>query len=42
MPRWMVMASMPLSFGMMAIEFARFLVRGERTSWRRCPGIAGE
>ena len=27
MPRWMLMASMPLSFGMMAIEFARLLVR---------------
>jgi C4-dicarboxylate transporter DctQ subunit len=29
MPRWMLMASMPLSFGMMALEFLRFLVRGE-------------
>jgi len=29
MPRWMLMASMPLSFGMMALEFIRFLVRGE-------------
>ena len=29
MPRWMLMASMPLSFGMMAVEFARLLVRGE-------------
>jgi C4-dicarboxylate transporter, DctQ subunit len=29
MPRWMLMASMPLSFGMMALEFVRFLVRGE-------------
>jgi TRAP-type C4-dicarboxylate transport system permease small subunit len=29
MPRWMLMASMPLSFGMMALEFARLLVRGE-------------
>lgn len=29
MPRWMLMASMPLSFGMMAIEFARLLVRRE-------------
>ena len=29
MPRWMLMASMPLSFGMMAIEFARLLARGE-------------
>jgi C4-dicarboxylate transporter, DctQ subunit len=29
MPRWMLMASMPLSFGMMAIEFVRLLVRGE-------------
>lgn len=29
MPRWMLMASMPLSFGMMALEFMRFLVRGE-------------
>jgi C4-dicarboxylate transporter, DctQ subunit len=29
MPRWMLMASMPLSFGMMALEFIRFLVRRE-------------
>jgi len=29
MPRWMLMACMPLSFGMMAIEFVRLLVRGE-------------
>jgi C4-dicarboxylate transporter, DctQ subunit len=29
MPRWMLMASMPLSFGMMALEFMRFLVRRE-------------
>jgi len=29
MPRWMLMASMPLSFGMMALEFLRLLVRRE-------------
>jgi C4-dicarboxylate transporter DctQ subunit len=29
MPRWMLMASMPLAFGMMAVEFARLLARGE-------------
>ena len=29
MPRWMLMLFMPLSFGMMAIEFLRLLVRGE-------------
>lgn len=29
MPRWMLMLFMPLSFGMMAIEFLRFFVRGE-------------
>ena len=29
MPRWMLMASMPLSFGMMALEFIRLLARGE-------------
>ena len=29
MPRWMLMASMPLAFGMMALEFMRFLLRGE-------------
>ena len=29
MPRWMLMAFMPLSFGMMAIEFLRLLLRGE-------------
>jgi C4-dicarboxylate transporter, DctQ subunit len=29
MPRWILMAAMPLSFGMMAIEFIRLLVRRE-------------
>lgn len=29
MPRWVLMLSMPLSFGMMALEFLRLLVRGE-------------
>lgn len=29
MPRWMLMASMPLAFGMMAVEFLRLLARGE-------------
>jgi C4-dicarboxylate transporter DctQ subunit len=29
MPRWMLMLSMPLAFGMMALEFLRLLVRGE-------------
>ena len=29
MPRWMIVGWIPLSFLMMAIEFARFLVRGE-------------
>src|SRR3972149_1154287 len=29
MPRWMLMAFMPLCFGMMAIEFRRFFARGE-------------
>jgi TRAP-type C4-dicarboxylate transport system permease small subunit len=29
MPRWMLMAFMPLAFGMMALEFLRLLVRGE-------------
>jgi TRAP-type C4-dicarboxylate transport system permease small subunit len=29
MPRWMLMLGMPLSFGMMALEFMRLLVRGE-------------
>src|SRR5690349_11163923 len=29
MPRWMLTLFMPLSFGMMAIEFLRLLVRGE-------------
>jgi C4-dicarboxylate transporter, DctQ subunit len=29
MPRWMLVGFMPLSFGMMAIEFLRLLVRGE-------------
>ena len=29
MPRWLVVGFIPLSFAMMAIEFARFVVRGE-------------
>jgi C4-dicarboxylate transporter DctQ subunit len=29
MPRWMLIVSMPLSFGMMALEFLRLMVRGE-------------
>lgn len=29
MPRWMLMAAMPLAFGMMALEFARLLARRE-------------
>ena len=29
MPRWMLTASFPLSFAMMAIEFIRLLIRGE-------------
>jgi hypothetical protein len=29
MPRWMIVSFVPLSFLMMAIEFARFLVRRE-------------
>jgi C4-dicarboxylate transporter, DctQ subunit len=29
MPRWPLMAAMPLSFGMMALEFLRLLLRGE-------------
>jgi len=29
MPRWILMAAMPLSFGMMALEFIRLLVRRE-------------
>ena len=29
MPRWMLMLFMPLSFGMMALEFLRLLVRRE-------------
>ena len=29
MPRWMLVGFIPLSFGMMAIEFIRFMVRGE-------------
>jgi len=29
MPRWMLTAWFPLTFGMMGLEFARFLVRGE-------------
>ena len=29
MPRWILMLAMPLSFGMMALEFLRLLLRGE-------------
>jgi len=29
MPRWIVVGFIPLSFAMMAIEFLRFLIRGE-------------
>jgi C4-dicarboxylate transporter DctQ subunit len=29
MPRWMLVLFMPLSFGMMALEFLRLLLRGE-------------
>jgi TRAP-type C4-dicarboxylate transport system permease small subunit len=29
MPRWMVVGFIPLSFAMMAVEFLRFVVRGE-------------
>ncbi len=29
MPRWMLMLSMPLAFGMMALEFLRLLLRRE-------------
>lgn len=29
MPRWMLMVFMPLSFGLMALEFLRLAVRGE-------------
>ncbi len=29
MPRWMVVGFIPLAFSMMALEFLRFLVRGE-------------
>ena len=29
MPRWILMLSMPLSFGMMALEFLGYLARGE-------------
>ena len=29
MPRWMVVGFIPLSFAMMAVEFTRYLVRGE-------------
>lgn len=29
MPRWILVAFIPLSFGMMGVEFLRFLIRGE-------------
>jgi len=37
MPRWMVVGFIPLSFAMMAVEFLRFLVRGENF----LAGVAG-
>ena len=38
MPRWMVVGFIPLSFAMMALEFLRFMVRGENF----LAGLAGE
>ena len=38
MPRWMVVGFIPLSFAMMALEFLRFMVRGENF----LAGFAGE
>jgi len=42
MPRWIVVGFIPLSFGMMAIEFLRFFVRGENFLGAQSPTDTGQ
>jgi len=42
MPRWTLILFMPLSFGMMALEFLRLLVRGESPYAAGGPGAVEE
>jgi C4-dicarboxylate transporter DctQ subunit len=42
MPRWIVVGFIPLSFAMMAIEFLRFLVRGENFLGAQAPTESGQ
>jgi TRAP-type C4-dicarboxylate transport system permease small subunit len=41
MPRWIVVGFIPLSFAMMALEFLRFLVRGENFLGAQSPAETG-
>ena len=41
MPRWIVVGFIPLSFAMMALEFLRFLVRGENFLGAQAPVESG-
>jgi C4-dicarboxylate transporter, DctQ subunit len=42
MPRWIVVGFIPLSFAMMAIEFLRFLARGENFLGAQSPTDSGQ
>jgi len=42
MPRWIVVGFIPLSFAMMAVEFLRFLVRGENFLGAQSPTEKGQ
>jgi TRAP-type C4-dicarboxylate transport system permease small subunit len=42
MPRWIVVGFIPLSFGMMAVEFMRFLLRGENFLGAQSPTDVGQ
>jgi TRAP-type C4-dicarboxylate transport system permease small subunit len=42
MPRWIVVGFIPLSFAMMALEFLRFLVRGENFLGAQAPTDTGQ
>ena len=42
MPRWIVVGFIPLSFAMMAVEFLRFIVRGENFLGAQSPTDTGQ
>jgi TRAP-type C4-dicarboxylate transport system permease small subunit len=42
MPRWIVVGFIPLSFAMMALEFLRYLVRGENFLGAQAPTDTGQ